>query len=560
MSALAEQAPPTVDLETLRARLVTAIADNDDAKEPLWRAYRAEMLVQRYLVLADAQASEEGRQTLIALCAKSFFFFVRTLGVIVEPRTPGDMQGARIPFIPYPHQEEAAWHMLATLGPEGHFLGDTGRTVMFPKTRDMGLTWLALWLIIWMWLFKPGFEALLGTRAEDICDKVTGARNTQTLFGRLEVILDAIGEAAPFLLPHGFSLNNKAHRQKLYLRNPVNGAQIEGQASSPHFSRQGRYLVILLDEFDFWPDSDAVFGATDDSTLARWIITTANKIGKGTAKRIIDQGKAIIVEYGWDKHPLKTMAWYAAQKAKRFDDDLGSEVDISWEGNKELRIYPQWEKVPQGHYPYHPGWPVYGAIDFGRGDGTGIITFQRDPTSGRWRALGSLYVVGQTIDYFFPIMGSPITSGIHSYSDEALAFIERMKLWGRGGMTWYGDPSGLHLQQTATLSIIQQLRQAGVFVQTNPAIKSHEQRQTMTKLLLRNMEVNAATNTMLDASMKGYRRPKPRDGIRPQKLAVHDWASHLATAMEYLAVNVKADPTPTKATTIPRQRAAWEAA
>jgi hypothetical protein len=545
-------AAPAVDLGGLRARLERAIADNDDAKAEVWGEYRREMLIRRYIALSQCD-TPEGREVLAALCAKSPFFFMRVLGVVVETRDEDDTVGTVIPFIPFPHQEEAAAHMLRSV--------DLAQTVMFPKTRDMGLTWVALHLIAWFWLFRPGFQALLGSRVEDAVDKVVGARNAQTLFGRLEIILDAVQTQAPWLMPRHFSLKKKEHRQQLYLLNPENGAQIEGQASSPHFSRQGRYRVILLDEFDFWPHSDAVFGSTQDSTRGRWIITTANKIGRGTAKRIIDQGKATIVEYAWDKHPLKTMAWYREQAEKRFDDDLGSEVDISWEGNKELRIYQEWDRVPQGVFPYKPGLPTYGAIDFGRGDGTGIIIAQRDPHSGRWRLLGSIYVVGQTIDYFFPLMGSQVTSGIHSYSDEAMQFIEKMKVWGRGGIIWYGDPSGQHLQQTATLSIIQQLQQARIFVQTNPSIKHHEQRQAVTKVLLRNCEVDAAGCRMLDASMKNYRKPKPRDGVRPQKLAVHNWASHLATALEYLAVNALPDrPEDRAPATLPRQRAAWEAA
>jgi hypothetical protein len=61
--------------------------------------------------------------------------------------------------------------------------------------------------------------------------------------------------------------------------------------------------------------------------------------------------------------------------------------------------------------------------------------------------------------------------------------------------------------------------------------------------------------------MKAYRRPSVRaNSTTVTKKPVHDWSSDLATALEYLSVNVDGMNTRETAPPPARQAAAWEAA
>lgn len=540
--------PATEQIATLRTALRTAILTNADEKAALWEEYRRLALQQRILARWGEETNREQQVLLYGLAAKSRFFFARTFGHVVEPRNAVDGKETLLPFIPFLHQEWASQFFHQAL------IDKT--TALALKVRDMGLTWQLLTDIVHDWLFMPGFTCHLGSRTEDLVDSNTASLNPDTLMGRVEIILDNL---PTYMLPRGFTLLDKSLRQQNQLINPENGNRITGEASSPHFSRQMRGSLMLGDEIDFWPDTAAVWGATRDSFAARWFITTPNRKGDGTVKAVVQEKRARILELPWTYHPLKTHAWHEAERAERFEDELSTELGLSWEGSDELRLYPEWDLVDKGAFPYRPDWPTFGFIDFGRADGTGIGYAQRNPATRRLRFLAAHYRAGETIDFFFPFFGRPIASGIHDYTEEERALIQDVQRWARGGIAWFGDPAGRQHTQAANLSVIEQLAQQKVYITTNPQINNFDQRRDATRLLLRNAECNIERCRRLDDAMKGYRRaPQQAGTITPQRRPIHNWASHLCTAVEYLAVNLPEARQAKKSEEYTRHRAAWE--
>jgi hypothetical protein len=91
-------------------------------------------------------------------------------------------------------------------------------------------------------------------------------------------------------------------------------------------------------------------------------------------------------------------------------------------------------------------------------------------------------------------------------------------------------------------------------------MRSHDERQTRTKILLRGAECNQPLCSLLIRAMKAYRRPiRQANSTTVTKKPVHDWSSDLATALEYLSVNV--DGMNQEKPAVPaRQVSAWEAA
>ena len=47
----------------------------------------------------------------------------------------------------------------------------------------------------------------------------------------------------------------------------------------------------------------------------------------------------------WSKHPLKTMAWYEAQKKKRTRVDVAKELDISYDASVTGAVYPDYQNL-----------------------------------------------------------------------------------------------------------------------------------------------------------------------------------------------------------------------
>src|SRR5690606_23799466 len=117
---------------------------------------------------------------------------------IFEPRNPPDFQ--RLPFVPYPYQEEElkVIHDAIQSG-----VGVLGQKVikLWLKSRDMGLTWIVLSYFLWDWLFNGG-SYIVGSYKGDEVEK---AGNPKTLFAKMEYLLYGL---PAFMIP-GDLVDNK---------------------------------------------------------------------------------------------------------------------------------------------------------------------------------------------------------------------------------------------------------------------------------------------------------------------------------------------------------------
>lgn len=557
------------DLLLLRAALIAAVAQGDDAKRDLWRVYQSEFRRRRDLARAD-EDDPAVRARLVDLCrptyrdlpsmVAAFLFFVRTFGVVVEPRDAGsgDVEEATtvIPFVPMPHQEDIVWEVLEAYLAQDADGRPQRRTIFVEKARDIGATWILLALVVWLWLYEKGFSWHFGSRNDDLVDKNPGSRDEDTLLGRIELIVDAL---PPYLRPLGFDLMDKEKRQKHLWINPENGNRLTGETANPNFGRQQRKTGLLFDELAFAEHQQAIIRGTADLCRVRVVVTTPDPDAEA-CKELMRRPGVRVLSHHWSVHPEKTVAWYEEQRLDRSEEEIANELDLSWEGGSERRIYPEWDAVTRGVFGFRPGHYLWGGVDFGRSDPTGLIIGQEDPATGRVRILLSYLRAGEQIDFFLPFFGTPATSGLHTYGAHEIAIFNRIREWAKlsGGITWFGDPAGAQLTQAANQSVLDILTSKGVTIYTDPRIVNHDERQTRCKLLLRNCDVNIGDCRQLDLGMRNYRRPARRDSVGYQKKALHAH-SHLPTALEYVAVNrhlLSGTRRPVKA--LPRHTAAYE--
>ena len=493
------------------------------------------------------------------ICRRDPVFFINTFGIVREPRAarilPDDHQVAPVrdvPFILYPFQRELVEFLVATLR--------GGQQGLVPKSRDMGVTWTALWLIWWAVLFVPGFSAHIGSRIADLVDMNPRSRNEDTLFGKLEIICDATPD---FLKPGGLDLRDEKQRQMMMLLLP-NGNAVTGEAASANFARGSRHTLVLMDEGDHWKDLESAIAGAQDNAAAIWLVTTPNPYGQGTVKKIIEEKLFEVFVVHWTSHPTKDLKWYQQQAKRRFKDRMAQELDISFVARADLQVYPEWLDAEFGDFPYAPTAQTICGMDYGRADGSGLVWFQRSPATGQVTFLASYYNKGELIDYYLPFLGRPIASGKHKYTSDELELIAWLNATVyKNPVNFFGDPAGQQKTQVVNESVFDVLRENGIFVQASSGFVRYEERIQRTRLLLRGCRVNIARCAALDTSIRNYRYRQPRANIidvRTLNKPVHNEYSHLPTAVEHAAeamavfMRLGASAQPRHA----RHAAAWE--
>lgn len=448
-------------------------------------------------------------------------YFVNSLKTF-DPRTKEkDLQ-----FELYPFQVEYARQLVEHI--------KTGKDLFVEKSRDMGVSWVTLAVILWFWLYEDGFQALIGSRKEDYVDN----RQIDSLFGKLDYMLR-------WCFIDGF--DPAKHRTYMKLINPTNGSVILGESANANFSRAGRYRIVFFDELSFWPFCQNSWEAAGDATPCRLAVTTPSP-EVSYAKGLRNSGLVKVKTLHWRLHPLKDDKWYEREKQRRTTEEVARELDINWEGSLEGVVYPEYVNCRFGSYPYVPEWPLYVSWDFGL-DGTAIGWWQKNPSTGRVRLCEAYYRVGKPIHYFLPLFGKPIESGL-LYDHKDLEVINKVKDW--QSASHFGDPdvSKRAFQNKEMTSTREVLIQNNIYVQTNTKANDLTSRITETKLLLQaGIEVNETPGTKLwYEAIKSYRYPQrsetsqaTSENIKP----IHDWSSHLATMSEFFAVNQPKIETPT---------------
>ena len=407
-----------------------------------------------------------------------------------------------------------------------------GEDLLIEKSRDMGISWVTLAVFLWMWLYEPGFQALLGSRKEDFVD----GPGMYALMPKLRYMIRKIKD--PLLIPAGFDM--KKHSPFLTLINPVNGNAITGESANSDFGRAGRYTVTLCDEGGFWRDLKSSWTALGESTLSRILITTPpNK--PSYAKAIRFGGLTRVLTFLWRLHPLKDDSWYEYQKTKKTAEEMLHEIDISWEYSKGGRPYPEADNLPFGRHPYDPDLPLYVSIDLGR-DAVALGYWQPVRNSN-WMTLVDAYEnSNKIIDWYVPFFGGDIDSKFTDYSDDDLLFIEKIKYWRKP--VFYGDPSGNQQHIESERSAYTVLREDyGIVVNCNTKMNDYPSRRDETKRLLMNVRVNDTPgthywHTCITSAVypeKSETSQSTTESIKP----VHDWTSHHRTQTEFFAVNYK---------------------
>lgn len=476
------------------------------------------------LQLNDAGNRKKEAQAMIwNLChreenpAEGCIFFIENFGWTLDPRK----EVKHIPFFLFEYQKEAIRWMIDHI--------DHGRDGLIEKSRDMGVTWLTVWVFLWYWLFRDGVNLLLGSYKEKLVDD----RTDDSLFGRIDYSYNSLPK---WMQPKGFS--PKKHRNHLKLVNPVNGNLIAGESMSAEFGTGMRKTAVFFDEHGAWDYAKAAWETTGDVTACR--LSNSTPKGYNFYAKLRHSGIDVLTLH-WTKHPLKDQAWYDYEKERRSDEEVAQELDISYHKSQEGRVYPEWNEnnIEYGEYEYEPSLPLYVGWDFGKTDDTAIIWAQ--PFDGKLRIIDCYSRSGQNIDFYIPFVTGIVPSGDYRYRKLDLEVIERHRNWKRG--VHFGDPAGRFQNGVTDSTVLSVLRDAGIVVNFKDSWKEHQNRKRAAKEVInKGLQVHKNTHTEeFSTAMENAAYPTPTvegektvRSVKPK----HDWTSHYRSSFEYMSLGI----------------------
>jgi hypothetical protein len=479
--------------------------------------------LERVKLLDAGQRKLEARTMLWQLCvrednpAEGAIFFIETFGWTFDPRK----NPKHIPFVLFEYQKRAIRELVDAI--------DNGHDLLLEKSRDMGVTWITVWVFLWYWLFRDGINLLMGSYKEKLVDD----RTDDSIFGRLDYCLESLPK---WMLPKGFKAGK--HRTKLKLINPVNNNLISGDTMNPDFGRGSRKTAIFFDELGSWDYAKDGWESCGDVTACR--IANSTPKGRNFYWKLRNSGIAVLTLH-WSEHPLKDQQWYEFECARRSPEEVAQELDIDYTKSQEGRVYPEWNEanVEWGEFNYDDNKPLYVGWDYGKTDGTAIIWVQ--PDGSKLRVIDSYYKTGETIDFFIPFVTGAVSSDNYRYTAKDMKMIQRHKEWKKG--MHFGDPAGRNTNGVTNHTVFSILAEHGIHTNWKIEWQGFQNRKLAAKTIIRNgiLIDKSERNDYMAMCMEQASYPQvTSEGEKEvrSKDPKHDWTSHIRSAFEYLSLGL----------------------
>lgn len=346
----------------------------------------------RLELLKACEADKELQLMVNELCKRNPILWIDLFCYTKDPRR----QPSVMPWICYDEYQEAYIRKVFRAIEEEF-------DMLTEKSRDMGASWMVLYVIAHKWLYEDGSDFRVGSRKEEFVDK---PKVIDTLFEKLRFTIEYLPE---WMLPRKY--NWKIDSTYMKLHNPDLGNTIIGESANTNFGSGGRSKAILLDEFSKWDTTTAESAWTSTADVTNCRLPVSTPVGAGNKFGVLANGhkeKIKVSTLHWTLHPRKAKGvfyvdvegneiplkpgeeayskwkelrgksiaglkggrvrspWYNAEAERRSESDLAQEVDIDYlkSGHPffdvlELEQQVSWEyyqrkspteKIPYGKY------------------------------------------------------------------------------------------------------------------------------------------------------------------------------------------------------------------
>ncbi len=261
--------------------------------------------------LERLRASPELFEALCVFYRDHPWQFIDDWGCTYDPRLLAKGLPAIVPFKLFPRQREwCEWVV------QQWKAGEDGLT---EKSRDMGVSWLAIALSATLCLFNEGLAIGFGSRKEEYVDK---SGSPKALFWKGRKFIELLPPEFRF----GWDPTDAPH---LRIAFPGSGSVITGEAGD-NIGRGDRAGIYFVDEAAHIERPQLVEEALSQTTDCRIDVSTPKGMANPFAIKRHSWPERRIFVYDWRDDPRKSPAWYEKQVDRLDAVTLAQEVDRSY--------------------------------------------------------------------------------------------------------------------------------------------------------------------------------------------------------------------------------------
>jgi len=254
--------------------------------------WREEVLTKAANDVTFAEAAKK-------MCSEDLLFYINGFCWTKDPRYP-DMPV--MPFITYDYQDDALLDLLTGLS--------RGFDVVWPKSRTMGASWMAIMFIEWMWHFFPNLDFGIGSSKADLVDS---KNDPGSLFGKIDFLHN---NQPRWLLPTGRWFGGEdVNRTHMKVVNADNGSTIIGDSTTENMFRAKRLTMTYLDELAAFEVKEGYEALQSTREVSRCRLVSSTYKGEDNAfYDLVHKTAAKSFEMHWTIHPLYKKGLYSSHK------------------------------------------------------------------------------------------------------------------------------------------------------------------------------------------------------------------------------------------------------
>jgi phage terminase large subunit len=281
----------------------------------------------RPIFQARLETLEEIRRDPSVLAALRTFYrwnpwqFISDWGCTFDPRNAEVGQPTVVPFVLFPKQIDWCKWVFESW--------QERRPGVNPKSRESGVSWLAVSFSATLCNFWDGLNIGFGSRKEEYVDKIGAPKS---LFWKMREFRK--------LLPPEFDdydeRRDAPHMRQHFRRT---GSTVSGEAGD-NIGRGDRASIYFVDEAAFLEHPDLTEAALSQTTNCRIDISSANGSGNPFHRKVTEWSKDRVFYFHWRDDPRKDDAWYAKQVAELDPVTIAQELDIDFAASVEGVLIP----------------------------------------------------------------------------------------------------------------------------------------------------------------------------------------------------------------------------
>lgn len=247
--------------------------------------------------------------------------FINDWGVTVDPRVAAKGRVAVMPMLLWPKQRLFIRWLHESL--------DTAQPGTVVKSRDVGISWLAMGFSVGVCIARDDVSIGFGSEKED---KVDRSGDPDCLFYKGRLFLMYL----PDIFRGGWTLkNNSAHMRLTF---PHTSASITGEAGN-NIGRGGRKLIYFVDESAHIPNPKGIDASLSANTDIRVDMSSVYGMANSFAERAHNP-EIRRFDFHFKDDPRKDDAWERKKRAELDPAIFAQEYDCNFTASIEGQVIP----------------------------------------------------------------------------------------------------------------------------------------------------------------------------------------------------------------------------